>query len=131
MSFSVPDFNLTCDIYTGPWVTKSLRLSSDCNLAQGRRVMPVWIFENTAPAAYTSTPQLLVPAGTDIRDASGGTDPDIVEVPAGSGRWYSVVSVDDMGKGFSNEHRFALLHKIWEGLNPVLFPGANWPLPIP
>lgn len=93
--------------------------------------MPVWVFENDAPTAYTSTPQLLLPAGTDVRDGSTGGEADIIEVPAGSGRWYSVMSVDDMGKGFPNEHRFALLHKIYERLNPILFLGANWPTPIP
>jgi hypothetical protein len=131
MAFTVPDFNLSCNIFTGPWIGKVFRLSADCNLAQGKRSMPVFVFENNAPQNYTTSSQLLLPAGTDIRDASPGGEPDIVEVPAGSGRWYSCVTVDDFGKGFDNEHRFAILHKIWEQLNPVLFPGANWPAPIP
>lgn len=131
MSFNLPTFNLSCNIYTGPWLTKTLRLNVMGNLAQGRRSMPVWVFENTAPIIYTSSPQLLVPAGTDVRDGSCGTPPDIVEVPAASGRWYSAVAVDDFGKGFANEHRYAILHKIFEQLNPIEFPGANWPIPIP
>ena len=131
MAFTLPNFNLSVDIYTGPWTAKSLRLSVMGNLAQGRRRMPVFVFENDAPTIYTSTPQLLVPALTDIRDGSVGTDADIIDVPAGSGRWYSVVAVDDFGKGFANEHRYALLHKIFERMNPILFPGANWPTPIP
>jgi len=131
VAFTLPDFNLTCDIYTGPWTSKVLRLSTDCNLAQGRRVVPVWIFEVVAPTVYTLSTQLLLPAGTDVRDGSCGGQPDLVDVPAGSGRWYSVMTVDDMGKGFPNEYRLAILHKIFEQMNPVLFPGANWPTPIP
>lgn len=131
MAFTVPQFPLTCDIYAGPWVTKVLRLNSPCNLGQGRRVMPNMFFEPTAPEGYTTTSQLLLPALTDVRDGSCMFDTDIVEVPAGSGRWYSVLTVDDIGKGFPNEHRFALLHKIWERLNPPEFPGADWPAPIP
>jgi hypothetical protein len=37
---------------------------------------------------------------------------DLVEVPAGSARWYNVLHVDDVGKGFPNEYRFALIAMI-------------------
>jgi len=131
MAFTLPEFNILCNVFTGPWIGKVLRISLACNIAQGRRVMPFLIGENGAPTLFTTTSQLLLPAETDIRDGSVGGEADIVEAPAGSGRWYSVISVDDMGKGFPNEHRFALLHKIFEAMNPLLFPGANWPTPIP
>ena len=59
---------------------------------------------------------LLLPALTDVRYTGvGGTSDsfyDIVEVPAGSARWYWVLSVDDAGKGFANEHRVAELQAI-------------------
>lgn len=55
------------------------------------------------------TMTLLVLAGTDIRGRDSSSGPDIVEVPAASGRYYEVVYVDDLGKGFANEHRGALL----------------------
>jgi hypothetical protein len=63
---------------------------------------------------------LLVPAGTDLRDNHNLTGSDVVVVPAGSGRGYFVDQVDDLGKGFANEHRFALLSK-----------AGAWPTPIP
>lgn len=53
---------------------------------------------------------LLLPPITDIRgmqDVSGFVD--VVEVPQGTGRWYGVAVVDDVGKGYPNEHRTALL----------------------
>jgi hypothetical protein len=48
---------------------------------------------------------------------------DLVEVPAGTGRFYRVQWVDDLGKGFDNEHRFALL------LQTNTF--SPWPIPMP
>jgi hypothetical protein len=64
---------------------------------------------------------LLLPALTDVRpalptdptDPSGGvTISDQVEVPKGSGRIYVVLSADDIGKGFPNEHRAALIQML-------------------
>lgn len=53
---------------------------------------------------------LLVPRGSDIRPGLGfwGT-PDTVECPAGSGRYYDVLCVDDVARGFANEYRLASL----------------------
>jgi len=131
MAYILPDFNLTCDIYTGPWLTKVFRLSSDCNLAIGRRVMFIpFDWANQAPT-YAPLSQLLLPPLTDVQDASVTGEPDIIECPAGSGRWYRVAGVDDMGKGFPNEHRFAMISKIYEQLNNVAFAGLQWPNPIP
>jgi len=130
VAFTVPQFPLTCDIYDGPWLSKVFRLSSSCNLGQGRRVQPVEIFENAVPAQYNVTPQLLLPALTDVRDFSAAPQPDVVEVPSGSNRWYAIWAVDDIGKGFPNEHRFAMLYKIFEGKNPIDFAGCIWPTPI-
>jgi hypothetical protein len=52
---------------------------------------------------------LMVPALTDIRGPQDTVSFDMVECPLGSGRWYRVCAVDDIGKGFANEHRAALL----------------------
>lgn len=132
MAFTVPEMPLTCDIYQGPWLTKVLRVSSPCNLAVGRRVqdgeLPIGIvFGMSMP-----TMSLLLPSGTDIRDYStNDLDYDIVECPQGSGRWYGVLGVDDVGKGFGNEHRLAYLSKIYEFLDPTPLAGCVWPTPIP
>lgn len=64
---------------------------------------------------------LLLPVGTDVRgpqdtvsntDASTQVKGDYVECPSGSGRYYVVAFVDDIGKGFTNEHRDACLFAV-------------------
>jgi hypothetical protein len=65
-------------------------------------------------------PILLLPMLTDIRSDEKGPGSDWAEVPAGSGRFYQVVYVEDIGKGFSNEHRGAML-----------IPYPPWPIPYP
>lgn len=134
MAFTVPDFNLPCNIYTGPWLTKVLRLSPMCNLAWGRRVNNTNLTGSFVPGGnVTILMTLLLPAGTDVRCAMQANPPvlDIIEVPAGSSRWYGVAAVDDIGKGFSNEHRGAVLTPIFPALDPVVFAGSQWPTPMP
>jgi len=132
MAFSIPNFNLLCDIWEGPFPTKTLRVADvPCNLALGRRVQSLFVDPTnilTAPAA----PNLLLPAGTDVRDVDCDvTDSDFVEVPKGSGRWYIVLLVDDVGKGFDNEYRIAAIAKISERIDSTAYAGLWWPTPIP
>jgi len=132
MAFTIPTFNLTCKIWAGPNPPSGApRLSSVCNLAMGRRTMPSFPHEDTFVAPHMLA-QLLLPAGTDIRDAScsPATSGDVVEVPAGTGRYYYVLEVDDFGKGFPNEHRWALLAKACAAYFAP-FAGVDWPTPIP
>jgi hypothetical protein len=133
MAFTLPNFNLSVDIYTGPWLTRVLRLSTTGNLAMGKRTAINTLSIDPIDSTTGLSPELLLPPLTDVRDvaSSGANLADIVEVPAGSGRWYWVTSVDDIGKGFSNEHRCATLLKIWEGVDSTRFPGLFWPTPIP
>lgn len=63
---------------------------------------------------------LLVPKTTDIRDVFSATGADIVEVPVGSGLFYAVQYVDEIGRGFANEHRVAEIFK--NGPSPTPFP---------
>jgi hypothetical protein len=128
MAYTLPVFNVSVNIwhsatYIGnfPTVIPPPDLVVTCNLALGKRMnnpvgMNMW---------------LLLPAATDIRDGVKAvtTHPfgDIVEAPAGSGRYYFVVNVDDAGKGFANEHRVA---EITFNLTfmPLL---PEWPVPFP
>lgn len=123
MAFVLPTFNETADIYTWtPFVPPTVvRITVDCQLRAPSMTV--------AAAAVVSTNShcgmvLLVPALTDIRDqySGAGNNPDVVEVPPGSGRRYTVYYVDDVGKGFPNEHRFVILQKYGLG---------TWPVPIP
>jgi hypothetical protein len=121
MSFSLPTFNLSVKINReatgkigGPDV------SALGNLAWGRRVSTPGVSSAATANQFATAMVLLLPLGTDIRDGYCGSGPDYVEAPSGSGRWYRVAIVDDIGKGFANEHRAAVLFKV-----------ATWPEPIP
>jgi len=132
MAFTLPEFNLTVDIYTGPWLTKALRLSSDANMAFGRRSqgqIPSLGDPGAAPASIYEV--LLLPPLTDVRPYFLTGQADVVEVPSGSGRWYGVEWVDDIGKGFSNEHRAAGILQISHFLDPAKYAGLSWPVPMP
>jgi len=64
---------------------------------------------------------LLLPPLADVRGPQDSVSADMVEVPAGSGRWYFVVGVDDIGKGFANEHRSAAIFAL----------ASSWVAPYP
>lgn len=121
MAFSLPTFNLLCNVWSNSSpVTGPPRAQFACNLAWGRRVQA---FSDPAFVATGLMMTLLLPAGTDIRSYIQGGGGDWVEVPAGSGRRYLSYSVDDIGKGFDNEHRAAVLVQDYTH-------GA-WPTPMP
>jgi hypothetical protein len=73
---------------------------------------------------------LLCPKLTDIRARWNNVLADIVEFPAGSKRFYGVVDVDDVGKGFANEYRLVVL-RYNSGGTPTLPPGFAAPVPMP
>jgi hypothetical protein len=124
MSFSPPVFNLQAQLYTGGDFSLPPRAVVGCNLAFGRRVtFPPGSSESSLGQAMDM--QLLLPAGTDIRGLLNADGPDGVQCPPDSGRYYVVDFVDDAGKGFSNEHRVALLAQ------SLGVGDAPWPTPIP
>lgn len=127
--FSLPTFNLSCNVWHGQTFTPFATpvgppdvADLECNLAFGKRVQ---VLQSFVPAAgqQQTIMELLLPPLSDVRspvtDSVGGTT-DAVECPAGSGRYYLVLGVDDAGKGFANEHRIA-----------VLLAWGPWPSPIP
>lgn len=135
MAFREPTFPLAFNLWRNTsLVTGPPDLQGMCNLAFG---------ENAALYApgYSQFKEdfivvwMLFPKRTDVRPSSvHGNAQDCVEVPAGTGRFYLVVDVDDVGRGFTNEYRKALCAKITQGfgnfqLNPWGCP--DWPLPIP
>lgn len=120
MSFSIPAMPLPV------WVWRYLNgppnppdMVTVGNLAYGKRVTLV----NGNFSAGLFDPvlaYLLVPAGTDIRDRLSLNTPDLLAVPGGTARLYIAEYVDDLGKGFPNEHRFVLMAK-----------QLGWPFPYP
>lgn len=131
MAFTIPEFPLSCDIYTGPWLTKVFRLNVMGNLGVGKRVLQIAAGDYPPNDKAQVISQLLLPAGTDVRDWAGTGPADIVEVPSGSGRWYFVAAVDDAGKGFPNEHRFAWILKASSKIPGSFYGTMVWPTPIP
>jgi hypothetical protein len=125
MAFILPAFNLSVNIWrssAGQPPVGAPDVVTIGNLAMGRRVQVGSIGGTTSLGVPFYGMSLLVPALTDVRADPYFTSADTVEVPAGSGRWYYVVFVDDIGKGFANEHRAAQL---------VQYLRPTWPVPTP
>lgn len=111
MPYAVPTFNLSVNIW---WVDPPggpPDVVTVGNLAFGRRVAEGHISPPTTGGTLL-LPLLLLPAHTDVRAKAKTVGAGSCEVPAGSGRLYHVLDVEDIGKGFSNEHRAALLQAI-------------------
>lgn len=133
MPYRLPDFNLTCSIrhmvdndYDNGYDGDVL----DCQLRGPQQGPRGGVQFQGNFADVGACQMLLVPAGSDIRDCAWSSDgwPDLVEVPVLSGRWYSCFIVDDIGKGFANEHRFAILSKA--GGTPSFNRIVNVPTPV-
>lgn len=128
MAFKLPTFNLKCnisqpDVAGTPGIpTAPFRLTNQtCQLTYGRRVQVASTGGTAEVGVLTLTMNLLLPKGVDVRGPQDTVSFDMAEVPAGSGRWYRVVGVDDVGKGFTNEHRTASLYAL----------GGSWTAPYP
>lgn len=129
MAYFLPQFNLTANVYT--WVAPftplgAPRVTIACNLSWGRRSQTASTGGTGDPEGFSACMTLLAPLGSDLRGYACYGDfgkADVVECPAGSGKLYKAIVVDDVGKGFPNEHRAAMLL-------PTFFYG-NWPTPIP
>jgi hypothetical protein len=119
--FILPHFNLNCGIQTYTLTPGAPRLVVGANLQQGRSSR-FYIFNSVEGATFdgVTTPWILVPKLTDVRAANLGGAADMLELPLGSGRWYYALAVDDIGKGFGNEHRFVIAAQL-----------GPWPVPIP
>lgn len=111
MPFVVPSFPITCNVWTnGTGPPAAPRVSAlACNLAWNKRVAVPSTGGTGVLGVPLFTMTLLVPKLSDLRGRLSAGGSDVVECPAGSGRIYECVYVDDIGKGFANEHRAALL----------------------
>lgn len=124
MAFRLPTFNLPVNVWRGTSLhTNPPDVITVGNLSPGKLVTSFVANALFGGSGGQVTEMLLrLPALTDVRDGIlGGSGRDQIEVPAGSGRFYVAVYVDDIAKGFANEHRYALLSK---GAIP-------WPEPLP
>lgn len=149
MAFRVPSMPLAINIWRyASLVANPPDVVTTCCLSVGKRsaemTVPVYsnaAFNVTATSIYRALIQpvceLLVPALTDIQPFGlNATAPngDCAEVPAGSGRYYVVVGVEDVAKGFANEYRLAWALRGVDAVlqlfgNPWGCPYASYPLP--
>jgi hypothetical protein len=133
--FGLPQFDITADVYRLPFIYDfNSRVFFDTLPCQLRLYGPYPRFTLAFAAGNVVSEgqaAVLFPHGTDIRDESCTPAADLLEVPTGSGRWYLVAYVDDVGKGFPNEYRMAIVWKVFgdDGLTFFNFP--PWPVPIP
>jgi hypothetical protein len=125
MAFVLPNFNLTVNIWRAGsgYGINPPDVVTVGNLTPGKRVLqsPLLVSLPIGPTHQYNLGiimELLLPAGTDIQPfnpVAGGTGADAVEAPAGSGKYYMVLAVDDVGKGFANEHVLALMVRATPG----------------
>lgn len=125
MSFTLPTFNLNVNIWRHQGVSPPVGapdVTAMGNLAAGRRIVSSeWTMGDPLVDAFYfhHEDQLLLPKLTDIRGVNSVTGTDAVECPAGSGRFYEVRWVYDAGKGFTNEHRVALMSQVPPFVDPL------------
>jgi hypothetical protein len=121
MSFSVPNFNISVNVWrfgNAPPAAPDLVVSA--NLAFGRRGSSLQgLYVGAAEPVMT----LLLPPSSDVRGPQCAFPDACVEAPGGTGRYYTIIGVDDSGKSWPNEYRVAVI--AWTKAF-----GA-WPSPIP
>lgn len=122
MAYVLPTLNIDVNIWPSNAVPPVGAPSVQCkaNLAWGKRTAVPSTGGTATLGVVLMTMTLLLPKATNIFG-----DPDLnvcccVEAPAGTARFYLVAFVDDIGRGFANEHRAA-----------ILVQKLPWPIPIP
>lgn len=122
MAFNAPTMNLAVNIWHGQPVPPA----GPPNVVTVGNLRPLYtgnvvVQMLAASVRYCST--LALPKGTDVRPRGGLTDgfhtADVLEVPAASGRYYICEEVEDVGKGFANEYRGAIIRQI---VSPIPIP---------
>ena len=141
MVYTLPTFNLSCNIWhmaqplnvNAPYIAPvgAPSVTCQCQLYISPRntgtIGEYWYKTMSGPGHWSDSgpgTQVRLPALTDVRYSmpnSGSYLTDVIECPAGSGRFYVVLSVEDRHKGFINEYRVA---------NVALYLlTVGWPLP--
>jgi hypothetical protein len=105
MSFRLPVFNLSVnDWFASDSYTTAPEAVFAGNLSLARRTA---VFTGAQPLDFLDllVQWLLLPRGSEVGTlVLSPTDPDVVEVPAGSGKIYLVADGGYVGVGFANEH---------------------------
>jgi hypothetical protein len=116
MAFTLPTFNTTMNIWHAPFAIPPVTIPDEtaaCNFSCGRRVFTGLPFAAVEAFAGNNDGQtvinriILAPFGLDLRGIWQVNGPDLVEIPPGSGQFYSVEDVAVMASGFPNHHLVA------------------------
>lgn len=120
MAYTLPTFIVPVNIWrSASSVLDPPDVEAVGNMQFGRAVrMTAMETSETLPSYMVA--YLLLPKDTDVRDNLMPGGADHVEVPAGSEIFYKVDFVENIARGFTNEHRVA-----------VLVPDAPKPAPLP
>lgn len=123
MPYRLPTYNLLCSVFTHQVVTDPPRVVDvECGLMWGRKVNNSFQEPSDGGGPPVTFMYLLVPAETDLRGYFQDLPGDAVEVPQGSGRFYSVAFCDLVGAGFPNQHKAAVLYQLAPFRSPDLPP---------
>jgi hypothetical protein len=113
MAFALPNFNLQVNIYRHGNRPPSAPDLTVTGALLFPRSVAYYLCTFSEPGVQTVQCNLgmflLLPKGTDIRSQNAPAGRDYAEVPAGSGRYYAVYMVDDVGKGYATEYRRAIV----------------------
>lgn len=131
MPFIPPNFNILANVWHGecaghvfpggpPGRAPDMLIPCQLYLWPKSSIASNFFSADGTSFSYTLNMMLRVAKLVDLRDVFNASGNDLVEVPAGSNRWYYVTQVDDEHKGFTNEYRFAFIAKCF-----------TWPTPIP
>jgi hypothetical protein len=105
------------------------------NLSFRKDGRPFVFVQSGGSVSFLPAIELLCPKLTDIRGHTAAPfNGDRVEVPAGSGRFYAVIFVEDVGKTFANEYRLAVLAQMTSlviGYSGQPWGALLWPTPTP
>jgi hypothetical protein len=146
VGYRLPTFNLVVNIWRSTsLVANPPDIVSAANLTFGERTSMMIVGWATTTSAQLRSAfahvlalnQILLPKGTDVRPPDALAAPlegDAIECPAGSGRFYITMTVDDIGRGFPNEHRCAVVVRATQAAidsttNPWGLPLCPYPLP--
>jgi hypothetical protein len=105
MAFRIPTFNLLCNVWTNSAIPPpgAPRLANlPCQITPDKVVVTG---VSGGPIKFVML--IKVSARTDLRGTVQSTGTDLIELPAGSGVYYTVYSVSDVARGFPNEYRQA------------------------
>ena len=141
MGFQPPTFNLAVNVwrYTTPKANPP-NLTTSGNLSFGKTRPTITALQVSGRLWYYPCIDLCLPKGTDIRGHTRPIGQDFVEVPAGTGRYYCAIRVEDVAKGFTNEYRLAIILQLDSELISLLLSGGGygagwgatiWPEPTP